>query len=183
MKKPLLKEKETVSRILLGNEKALRLFYKTYSRSLSSFVKAKIENSDDAAEVIQDTFLAALESLRDFSFKSSLFTYICSIGNHKVIDYYRRKKIKHIVFSKIQDVESLLGTLLGPEDAFDKELLKLRIKETFKKITPAYSRIIKLKYIQGYSVEEIAEQLCVSFTSAESQLFRARKAFVAAYQP
>ena len=60
MKKPLLKEKETVSRILLGNEKALRLFYKTYSRSLSSFVKAKIENSDDAAEVIQDTFLAAL---------------------------------------------------------------------------------------------------------------------------
>lgn len=174
-------DKELVAQILAGSEKSLRFFYRLYQPRLLSFIKAKIANSDDAEEILQDVLLATLEALRDFSFKSSLYTFICSIANHKVIDFYRKKKIKNIVFSRLPDVEPLISTLLGPEDLLDEELLKQKIKQTFISLTPKYRRILQLKYVYGFSVFEIAQKLSISFKSAESQLFRARRAFVLAY--
>jgi len=181
MRKNNLNEKEVVAQILRGNESALRSFYKYFQYPLYSYIKKKVDGEQDVEEIIQDTLVATIEGLRDFSFRSRLFTYICSIANHKVIDFYRKKRIKNIVFSKIAQVEPLISTLFGPEELLEDELLRQKIKETFQNIAPKYSRILKLKYIYGYSVTEIAFKLSVTFKSAESQLFRARKAFAAAY--
>lgn len=174
-------DKKLTSQILAGNERVLRYFYRTYKPRLYNFIKSKIANEDDAEEILQDTLLATIEALRDFSFRSTLFTFIASIANHKIIDFYRRKKIKAVVFSRLPDVEPLVSTLFGPEESLDEELLKQKIKQTFDSITPKYRQILKLKYIYGFSVSEIAKKLSVSFKSAESQLFRARQAFVFAY--
>lgn len=174
-----MNDKELVNQILSGKENALLCFIRHFQKPLSGYLRKKIANEEDMEEILQDTFLATIESLRDFSFRCSLFTFICSIANHKVIDYYRRKKLKNIVFSRLPEVESLLATLLGPEEKLDEALLRQKIKETFKTIAPKYEKILKLKYIYGYSVAEIAQRLSISFKSAESQLFRARKSFVA----
>lgn len=176
-----MEEKKLVSQILAGNEKALRLFYHAFRPRLLTFIKGKIANDKDAEEILQDVLLASLEALRDFSFRSSLYTYICSIANHKVIDFYRRKKIKDVVFSKLSDVEPLISTFFGPEDCLNEELLRQKIKQTFRNLAPKHSRILKLKYIYGFTVTEIAQKLSISFKSAESQLFRARRAFILAY--
>lgn len=174
-------EKEIVSQILTGNEKVLRLFYRHFQPSLSSYIKNKVADLEDVEEVMQDTFLAAIEGLRDFSFRCRLFTFICSIANHKVIDFYRRKKIKNIVFSRMSEIEPLVSTILGPEEKLDEALLRQKIKQTFEMISPKYRRILQLKYIYGFSVGEIADKLAISFKSAESSLFRARRAFAIAY--
>ncbi|MBM3283699.1 RNA polymerase sigma factor [Candidatus Gottesmanbacteria bacterium] len=177
----MLNEKELVAQILNGNEIALRQFFRYFQPRLLSYIKNKVSSPHDAEEILQDTLLATLEGLRDFSFRCSLFTFICSIANHKVIDFYRRRKVRNIIFSKFSEVEPLLATLFGPEEVLDNELLRQKIKETFARIAPKYGRILKLKYIYGYSVEEVAAKLSISFKSTESMLFRARKAFAAAY--
>ncbi len=167
--------------ILLGDEKSLRRFYLSYKPKLFAYIKRKIAKDQDAEEILQDTFMAGVDALRDFAYQSSLYTYICSIANHKIIDFYRKKKFKSILFSQIPEIEPLLSTLYTPEDKLNEELLKAKIKETFAKISPRYHKILRLKYIYGYSVGEIADKLSISFKSAESQLFRARKAFAAAF--
>jgi len=174
-------EKVLVNRILIGDEAALNSFYKKYYPSLYTFISKKINSREDIEEILHDSFLATIEALRDFSFKCSLFTFICSIANHKVIDFYRRKKIKKIVFSKFESIEPLLSSIFGPEEILDEEILKENIKTTFKKLAPSYEKILKLKYVHGFSVSEIAGKLNITFKSAESQLFRARKAFVSVY--
>lgn len=174
-------ERKLVSEILSGNEQTLRAFYRQYARPFSSFVARRVENNQDVEEIVQDTFLAFLEALRDFSFKSTLFTFLCAIGNHKIVDYYRKRKIKSVLFSKLSDVEPLISNLLGPEQRLDEMLVSRKIKETFAKLAPRQRLLISLKYIYGYSIAEIAHKLAISFKSAESSLFRARKAFVAIY--
>ncbi|OGF99440.1 hypothetical protein A2Y99_00160 [Candidatus Gottesmanbacteria bacterium RBG_13_37_7] len=176
-----MNEKELVSNIVKGNEKALFIFYHRFLKPLEKYVSHKVEDENDVEEIVQDVFFAAIEAFRDFSFRSSVFTFLCSIANHKVIDFYRRKKIKKVVFSKISDIEPLIATFLGPEEKFNEVLIKEKISETLQKITPKYGYILKLKYIYGYSVAEMAEKLSVSFKTIESRLFRARKAFVEAY--
>lgn len=181
MKKSILDERQIITKILSGDEKALRLFYTYFKRPILTFISNRIADRHDAEEIVQDTFLSTLEALRDFSFRCSLFTFLCSIANHKVIDFYRKKKIKSIVFSKMKEIEPLISTLLGPEETLDEKFLGQKIKETFERLAPKYSLILKLKYIEGFSVEEIARKLSISFKSAESRLFRARKAFVQVY--
>lgn len=180
-KEQMQKDKALIQGILNGDEKFLRRFYVSFKPRLFAYIKRKIAKDEDAEEIMQDTFMATVEALRDFAYQSSLYTFICSIANHKVIDFYRKKKIKSILFSQVPEIEPLISTFYGPEDKLDEALLKAKIRETFAKISPKYHRILRLKYIYGYSVGEIAEKLSVSFKSAESQLFRARKAFVAAY--
>jgi len=173
-------EKNQVEQILNNDEKSLRVFYNFFYRPLLSFIRKKIDDEEDSEEILQDVFLSSLESLRDFSFKCSLFTYLCSIANHKVIDFYRKRKIKKIVFSKFKDIEPLISSIFE-QNTLDEEILKERIKQAFGILTPKYQIILKLKYLYGYSVEEIAGKLAVTFKSAESLLFRARKAFAEAY--
>src|SRR3989344_5019653 len=177
MRKQPFDDRKVVSGILSGDERSLNRFYKFYYPSLYTFISRKLASPEDVEEILQDTLFNALDALRDFEFKSSLFTFLCSIAKHKIIDFYRRKKIKKIVFSSFEDIEPLLVELFGPEEALNVQILKEKIKETLEKLSPSYSLILKLKYVQGYSVLEIAKLLSVSFKSAESQLFRARKAF------
>lgn len=177
----MIDDRELVKQILEGNESVLRFFYRHFYPRLLTFIKTKVANEHDAEEILQDSLLATIDGMRDFSFKCALFTFICSIAYHKIIDYYRRKKIKSIVFSRLTDVEPLISSLVGPEKALDSVLLREKIKQTFKKLAPRYGLILKLKYIYGYSVSEIAGKLSITFKSAESQLFRARKSFVTAY--
>ncbi|HKZ45533.1 MAG TPA: RNA polymerase sigma factor [archaeon] len=181
MRKRTINEGRIVSEVLKGNENALREFIHHFQSPLYSYILRRINDRSDAEEVMQDTLLATVEGFRDFSFRSSLFTFICSIANHKIIDFYRKRKIKQIVFSRLEGIEPLLSTLLGPEEALDEEMLRQKIHQTFDALAPKYRQILKLKYVYGYSVEEIAAQLSISFKSAESTLFRARRAFVLAY--
>jgi RNA polymerase sigma-70 factor, ECF subfamily len=176
-----INEKEIIEGILKGDEKSLRIFYRHYKRSLLTYIGARIADPHDVEEILQDTLFNTIEGLRDFAFRCSLFTFICSIANHKIIDFYRKKKVKSIIFSRAFSLEQMLSTLFGPEDDLDEALLKQKIEATFSKIPPNYRKILKFKYVYGYSVEEIAGKLAISFKSAESHLFRARKAFVAAY--
>ncbi|OGG20199.1 hypothetical protein A3D03_01245 [Candidatus Gottesmanbacteria bacterium RIFCSPHIGHO2_02_FULL_40_13] len=182
MPKNELDEHKMVSEILQGSEASLRLFYRSFYKPLYSFISKRIDNDSDAEEILQDTLISTIEALRDFSFQSRLFTFICAIAKYKVVDFYRKKKIKSIILSKIADFEPLVSTLLGPEDKLDEALLRQKIRQTFAAITPQYQIILKLKYEQGYSVTEIAGRLSLTFKSAESMLFRARKAFARAYK-
>lgn len=173
-----MEDKELVLKILTRDRKALLVFYRRYAPKLSRFIAGKIANPADAEEVLQDTLYAFLEAIRDFQGKSNIQTFLFSICQHKVIDYYRRKKLKHAVFSQMPRLEAIISPLTGPEDQLDATLVKEKIHAVLGRLLPRHRQILQLKYLEGLSVAEIAKRLAMTFKSVESQLFRARKAFV-----
>jgi RNA polymerase sigma-70 factor (ECF subfamily) len=177
-----LSDEVLIQRILIKDKQALHLFYHRYKLKLLHYIQAKVEKEQDAEEILQDTFFAFLEATRDFHGQSSIKTYLFSICNHKIIDFYRRKKIKHVVFSQLPGLEALISPLLEPEAEYDITEIKDRIRQAYTSLNPLYQQLLRYKYIDGYSVEQIAARLTMSFKSVESKLFRARKAFVLAYQ-
>lgn len=171
-----------IERILQKDKQALSLFYQRYRTKLLLHIRQKIAKEQDVEEVFQDTFYAFLEALRDFHGQSKVQTFLYAICNHKIIDYYRRKKIKHIVFSQVPQLEMLISPLLKPDEVLDAVEVKDRIRTAFEVIPPMYKQVLTYKYIEGYSVAWIAERMQVTLKSVESKLFRARKAFIAAYE-
>ncbi len=175
-------EQELISRLLAQDKTAVRAFYEAYAPLLLRFIRRKIDAEQDVEEIAQDTLFAFLESCRDFTGKCKLGTYLCSIAKNKIVDFYRKRKIKRIVFSQLPiGFESLIAAEISPEEVYDRTLLKEKIKSVLSQLSPNYAQMLRLKYIEGRSVGEIATILTCSFKSAESILFRARKAFVKLY--
>lgn len=173
-----MNDRETIEKILSGDRRALASFYQTYAPKLLRHIEAKVSSRPDAEEILQDSLFAFLEAIRDFQGTASLNTFIFAITNHKIIDFYRRRKLKQVVFSKMPQLEALISPLLNPEEELDAKLLKEKVKHAFDKLLPHYRDVLVLKYIENLSVDDIAGRLSVTFKSAESRIFRARKSFV-----
>jgi len=168
--------------MILADKQAAAQFYRTYRPKLLLFVRSKIANPHEAEDVVQDTLFAFLESLRDFHGECRISTFLFSICRHKIIDYYRKKKIKQVVFSRAPEIESVLSPLLSPEETLDAVLLKEKLHATLQKLLPQYTYILRARYILNMPVADIAKKLATTLKSAEMILFRARKAFIKAYE-
>jgi RNA polymerase sigma-70 factor (ECF subfamily) len=166
----------------LRNKREAAEFYRTYRPKLLFLVRSKITNPHEAEDVVQDTLFAFLESRRDFHGECQISTFLFSICRHKIVDYYRKKKIKQIVFSRAPEIEDILSPLLGPEDALDAVLLKEKLNTTLRKLLPQYAYILHARYILNMPIDDIAKKLTTTIKSVEMTLFRARKAFIRAYE-
>ncbi|MFH0942687.1 MAG: RNA polymerase sigma factor [Candidatus Beckwithbacteria bacterium] len=152
-----------------------------YRLRLIKFVAKKVGDFSDVEEIVQDTLVSALDSRSSFKGKSRVFTWLCGIARHEIADFYRRRKIKQIVFSRLPFLEKLVSEALGPELAFQELETKRKILKTFKNISEGYTRILRLKYMEGLSMKQIAKKLDLTVKAVESRLTRARLAFQEEY--
>lgn len=173
-----MNDSELIQKILTRDRHALNLFYRTYTPKLRQYIRYKINSPDDAEEILQDTLYAFLEAIRDFAGEARLQTFLYSICHHKVVDFYRRKKLRQVVFSAVPQLENIAASILTPEEEFDVTVLREKIHRVLGRLLPMYKKVLLLKYADEFTVGDIARRLTISFKSAESQLFRARKAFV-----
>jgi len=167
---------ELIQKILKGNQQAISLFYRRFQPKLQAYIEKKVDGQV-VEEILQDTFLSALQSLPLYRGESSLYVWLLSICRHEICDYYRKQKIKEIVFSRLPFLRKIVSQALSPETALEEKELKQKIKKTFSRLSEGYRRILRLKYVDGFSVTEVATRLKISYKSAESRLSRARLAF------
>jgi len=170
-------EKELVRKITNKDEEAFFSFVKEHEHSLFNYVNRQLRDAEVSEEIVQDVFVDFLEALRSFNFQSKLKTYLYSIAKYKVIDVMRKKKVKKIIFSALPQhfVESLTPVLM--DDQIERKELAGKIQSVIDELPHDYQIILRLKYIDGERVKNIANRLSLTFKATESLLFRARKAF------
>jgi len=177
-----INEKELVKKIIAKDEKSFFYFYKKHQKEVFLYLKKRINEKSIVEELTQDVFINFLEGLRDFHFQSSLKTFLMTIAKNKVIDYYRKKKIKTILFSKIPQFVIDSFSAFFVEEELEKKELQKKIEKIFKKLPNDYIVVLRQKYIEGKKVAEIARFLKIGFKATESLLYRARQAFIKEYR-
>jgi RNA polymerase sigma-70 factor (ECF subfamily) len=177
-----LHEKQIIKGIIQRDEKSLRQFYETYHTFIFRFISRQISDRGTVSELTQDVLFDCIEYLRDFKEECSLKTYVCTIAKNKTVDYIRKKKIKKILFSALPAyiVENAASIVM--DDELEKNELAQKIADTMARLPNDYRIILRLKYIEGYKVKDIARKLTMSFKSVESMLYRARGAFIHQYK-
>ena len=76
---------------MISETNLLPHWVENYTEELHSWAFHKVSDGELAKDLVQDTFLAAAEKLESFKGDSSPKTWLFSILNHKIIDYYRKK--------------------------------------------------------------------------------------------
>jgi RNA polymerase sigma-70 factor (ECF subfamily) len=129
-------------------------------------------NRDVAQDIAQETFLAAFKSAHRFRGQSKVYTWLYSIANKKVADFYRRRKreAKHQAGSMEGQVDES-----QPDGTAESEEKQRTIQQTLSSLPLHYKQVLLLKYVEEMPVVEIGQVMGRSAKSVEGLLTRARR--------
>jgi RNA polymerase sigma factor (sigma-70 family) len=108
-------EQYLLDKIRRGNKEAWSEFVDRYRGRLVSFARAKLGQSADAEDAVQETFISFIKSLPVYRGECGLETYLFSLLRRKIIDSYRRQQAAHTCL--IQDTYDMQGQE-RPSDPF-----------------------------------------------------------------
>lgn len=171
-----------IKNITSGDPQSIVEFYKIYSPKILSYLQKRLPTNEDAQEVANDVFLAAIDSLPLLEKSENLQAWLYKIAHNKTVDYYRKRKIKSILLSQVPYLEIVAAEINQPEFQFEKNKIRDKVESAFKSLPDIYRKILKLHYEDKVPVKELAVIFNLSFKATESLLFRARQGFKLAYE-
>lgn len=153
-----------------GDRQAEERLFVELGESFRLYLRQRIQNNQDAQEVVQDVLLTIADKYKEVRIEKSFAAWAYKVFEHKLFTYYRAKRTRQSKFVEMDD-----GEVAGQAYTPDPEL-KRRIDECLKNISRAnkrYAEILDLHF-QGYSGDEIGEKLGASKNSVLICLSRAR---------
>jgi len=170
-----------IKRILKGESDAVVDFYKFYSPKILRYLSKKLPGYEDAQELTNDVFLEAIDSLSILRREENISSWLYRIAHNKMVDFYRKKKIKSILLSQAPYLQIVANEISQPEFQFEKNKIRDIIEQALQNLSQKYRKILTLHYEEKLSVKELAATFNLSFKATESLLFRARQSFKLAY--
>jgi len=162
-----------------------------YSDKLYSWAFHKTSNKEIAEDLVQETFLAAFKSVSNFKNDSQPHTWLFSILNNKIIDYYR-KSAKNIEQSIEDEAISLKSTNSlfdnngnwertstfsgesSDEHLLDNQDFNLILQNCIGKLPVNWKLAIELKYQQDIKASEICKELNITSSNYWQMIHRAK---------
>jgi RNA polymerase sigma-70 factor, ECF subfamily len=171
-----------VKRILQGDNNAVETFYQQYSPGILKYLKHKLPRQEDAQEILNDVFLDAIEELPTLTEHTNVKSWLYQIAHNKMVNFYRKKKIKSLLFSQFPYLKIIAEEFHQPEFELERRELILKMQIALEKLSFKYQQILKMHYIEDLPVKIISVQLNLSFKATESRLYRARQQFIKYYE-
>jgi RNA polymerase sigma-70 factor (ECF subfamily) len=164
--------------VLAGDENAWRTLYDASYAGLQAYAMWRCAGMRDRADdVVQETWLTAVRRLRDFDpERGSFASWLRGIASHVLHNYWRRARLD-------AHARSLNGLdRPAPSDpAPQQRETARRIARALAELPERYEAVLRAKYLDQNSVEQIAGLWNETAKAIESVLTRARHAFREAY--
>lgn len=181
---PSVDEARLIADVLLGDRKAIADFIYQYSDSVFSFLYRRLDDRTVVEDLCQEVFLVAWSKLGNFEGRSSLKTWLCAIAQNKVADFYR-KQIRELPLGDGWDEETFAHSdspLIDVEQDFDRRIQEERIRTTLLRLPEGYRAVLRWRYWDGQSLQDIALETGRTVKSIERLLSRARAQFAAKWE-
>jgi RNA polymerase sigma-70 factor (ECF subfamily) len=121
-----------------------------------------LENTADAEDAVQETFIKFVQKSPDFNDSGHEKAWLITVATNKCRDMLRYRS-RHITESE----ELLSSYAVEKEDS--------GILEALMELKDKYRIILTLHYVEGYKTEEIAELTGISPSAVKMRLSRGRK--------
>ncbi|WP_299015077.1 sigma-70 family RNA polymerase sigma factor [uncultured Polaribacter sp.] len=158
-----------------------------YADYLFNYSISRVNNSDLAKDLVQETFFAGLKSAKNFKGKASERTWLVSILKRKIIDHYRKinsKKGQAEVRMNFYNDGENEGNWIeervpqswdnASEKKIETEELRSQIDICIDNLPEKYAMVFRMKTIQEFETEEICKELDISASNLWVMIHRAR---------
>ncbi len=156
-----------------GDQKAQFQIYKLYYKAMYNTSLRIVNDTMEAEDIMQESFLSAFEKIETYSGTVSFGAWLKKIVINRSLDALGKRK------AVFEDIDSHVGIRdESPEENIRNEEVDVRVeevKEAIEKLPDGYRVILSLYLLEGYDHDEIAEILNISSSTSRSQLSRAKQ--------
>ncbi|MBR1566423.1 MAG: sigma-70 family RNA polymerase sigma factor [Oscillospiraceae bacterium] len=170
-----------VRKVLQGDVNAFEKLVTEYEKAVYAIAQRMTGNPEDAADMTQETFIKAYNSLSSFRGDSKFSVWLYRIANNVCLDFLRSKNRRPTVSLSTEDDDGeetqldIADESQSPELLLESSLTRDAVRRGLDSLPPDYKQILLLREIQGLSYEEIAAALDIESGTVKSRIFRARK--------
>lgn len=178
-----------VQRVQAGDVASFDLLILKYRERVYAMIYNMTSNREDAADLTQDSFIKAFQSINRFQGQSSFFTWLYRIAVNSSLTHIRKNKLRTFFsFDKVHEDASISDVINRLTDKKDVERdvfvneLQEKLNEALQKLSISHRTVVTLFEIDGLSHEEIAEVMNCSVGTVRSRLHYAKQLLQAELQ-
>ncbi len=161
-----------LQRMKTEKQRAMSQLYQMYVEELSSVCYRYVPSSDDAKDVLQNSFVKIFTSLPTFEYRdeSSFRNWMIKVVVNEALHLLRERK--RLRFTNLK--ESLVE-YVEDEEPFVEHITADQLHQLISQLPDGYRTVINLYVFEGYSHQKIAEMLNITASTSASQLYFAKR--------
>lgn len=179
------KQENVIQGLRAGDREAWLTLYDAYARKVWENVGRLVADSSAVPDIVQETFLAAAQSARDFDpTRGSLWVWLWGIARRQLALHFRKQqrtvgleRLRAWWSSLDQTKRTMLSNLEAPVNLLASRELGDLVRHCLTRLDAEYQVLLLAKYLDEVPVDTLAGQLACSPVAVRSKLARARKAF------
>lgn len=170
-------DRAVLTRAAAGDDAAVRRLYRDHVDRVFRTV-ARILGSDDAdvEDVVQQTFLAALDGAERFDGRSKVSTWLIGIATRRALDQ-SRDRWRRSRWQRVGEMVGLGRAAGRPDDLHDSRSLA---EWALAKLTPEQRTVFVLHEVEGHTLAEIGAMTSTGISTLHARLVAGRKRLDAA---
>ena len=175
-----------ISRVRAGDDDAFRELVDRHGRSVYRAAYRVTGRTEDAEDVVQETFLRAYRQLDRFEARSNVRTWLHRIATNCAIDLLRARPKREVV----EEPETLERAAVATGDGRpspERSLLGVQIGERLARamalLTEMERATFTLRHFEGLSIDEIGGKLGLKTAATKHSIFRAVRKMRRELQP
>ena len=181
---------DLVRRIQEGDVAAFDILTVKYRNRIYGVVYNLTSNREDAADLTQDAFIKAFQSIQRFRGQSSFFTWIYRIAINSTLSHLRKNRVRSFFsLERVNTDEPVSRELIAAltdktgadRDTYVRELQE-KLNEAMQQLSIKHRTVITLFEIDGLSHQEIADVMNCSVGTVRSRLHYAKQLLQAELQ-
>jgi RNA polymerase sigma-70 factor, ECF subfamily len=186
-------ERALVRRAQAGDQSAYEQLVRIHQPRLLAVIGGIMRRGEDVEDVAQQALLKAYVSLKRFDQRSAFGTWLYKIAVNECWDYFRKKKVRPLVYESSLSDEQVRQMEGLPEDregsfshsgidAARRAELRDLLDRLLVELDDRDRAMLVMKEVAGFTVEEIAGVLELNANTVKVRLFRARGRLVEIYR-
>lgn len=165
-----------ISACIAGDQSAIEALVRGYEAGVFRLALSILNDDADAYEVTQETFIAALKSLRSYQERTTFKAWLYTIALNLSRSHLRKRKV-------VERLKTAVGGILRietqkqatPEDEIVRSEKEAAVWSELKKLDERHRTVVVLRYFHELSIAEIAEVMALNEGTVHSRLHTARE--------
>lgn len=167
-------DSELVRKVQAGDSRAFELLARRYYRPVFSLVAAHMPASNEVEDVVQDTFLRALDRIQSFDARRPFPQWLYQVARNLAKNHKRRMWWRKT--AALPDSEDAVESAFpGPAEEFKQQQIRQLVAEQVEKLPRRQRTAFRLFEIEEYSADEVGQMMGLNATAVRSNVYQARR--------
>ncbi|MDY8134671.1 sigma-70 family RNA polymerase sigma factor [Aquimarina sp. 2201CG5-10] len=154
-----------------NDKKAQIELYRKYNQAMYNIAYRLVQNTEDAEDVIQESFLNAFKKIHQFKAEVTFGAWLKRIVINRSINHFKKNQLATVGMNEAYHAHIEME---HNDSKSNKELVLKDVREAIHTLPEKYKYVVMLYLIEGYDHIEISEILNISVAASKTQLMRGK---------